>query len=296
MKRIRNLSMGILLVFGCAIGLTAQNVPPSRTSTAVLSTTVCPGAGCVVLQAAGWGTTSVQVTGTWVGTLSFEGSLDGVNYVALSAQPSSSSTSVTTTAANGVWTVTTAGYGQVRVRFSAFTSGTAAVSLIAVTAKAGPAGGGGGGGGGGVTNIATTSPITGGPITTTGTIACPTCADAGGVLTFTNKRITKRVVTAADATSITPNTDNADITYQLNAQAAGTLTINADAGTPTTGQSWTLKIKSTNAQTFAFNALYVGGTSALPIATTGGGKIDYFAFIYDTVNVKWDFTGVAAGF
>ncbi len=35
--------------------------------------------------------------------------------------------------------------------------------------------GGGGGGGGTVTNIATSSPIAGGPITTTGTISCPTC-------------------------------------------------------------------------------------------------------------------------
>src|SRR5262245_11151338 len=32
--------------------------------------------------------------------------------------------------------------------------------------------GGGGGGGGGVTGVATTAPITGGPITTTGTIGC----------------------------------------------------------------------------------------------------------------------------
>lgn len=39
-----------------------------------------------------------------------------------------------------------------------------------------------GGGGGGVTSIATTSPITGGPITTTGTIACATCLVSGGAL------------------------------------------------------------------------------------------------------------------
>jgi len=39
-------------------------------------------------------------------------------------------------------------------------------------------------GGGAVTSIATTAPITGGPITTTGTIACPTCATTtnGGAL------------------------------------------------------------------------------------------------------------------
>jgi len=74
------------------------------------------------------------------------------------------------------------------------------------------------------------------------------------------------------------------------------LTINADSGTPTNGQSWLLKIKSTNVQTFSWNSGFVGGTVALPTATTGGGKIDYFSFIYDTVNSKWDYTGTAQGF
>jgi hypothetical protein len=114
--------------------------------------------------------------------------------------------------------------------------------------------------------------------------------------TLTNKRITKRVTTAADATSITPNTDNCDITYQANTQGAGTLTINADAGTPTNGQSWLLKMKSTNVQTFSWNALYAGGDTALPTATTGSSQIDYYSFIYDTVDSKWHFTGKATNF
>lgn len=113
--------------------------------------------------------------------------------------------------------------------------------------------------------------------------------------TLTNKRITKRVVTAADATSVTPNSDNADITYQSNTQATGTLTMNADGGTPTNGQSWAFKIKSTNAQTFSWNAIFKGGTTALPTVTVAG-KIDYFTFIYDTVTPAWHYTGTAAGF
>lgn len=114
--------------------------------------------------------------------------------------------------------------------------------------------------------------------------------------TLTNKRVTKRTTTAADATSITPNSDNCDILYQANTQVAGTLTINADAGTPTNGQSLLVKVKSTNVQTFAWNALFVGGTNPLPTVTTGGSKIDYFSFIYDTVNSKWHFTGSALNF
>lgn len=150
-----------------------------------------------------------------------------------------------------------------------------------------------------LTNKTLTSPIIG-TIVNTGTLTLPTATDTlvarTTTDTLTNKRITKRVVTAADATSVTPNSDNADITYQSNSQSVGTLTMNADTGTPTNGQPWLFKIKSTNVQTYAWNTLYVGGTTALPTASTGGGKIDYYAFIYDTVNSKWHFTGTATGF
>ncbi len=123
----------------------------------------------------------------------------------------------------------------------------------------------------------------------------PTGAAVTGSFSAT-RGITKRVVTASDATSITPNSDNADITYQANTQAAGTLTINADGGTPTNGQPWVLKVKCTNAQTFSWNGIFVGGTVALPTTTTGSSKIDYYSFLYDTVGPKWHFVGNALGF
>lgn len=60
---------------------------------------------------------------------------------------------------------------------------------------------------GGVTNIATTSPITGGPITTTGTIACATCATtvSGGAISF-DKSNTGLINPTADATFTYLNT------------------------------------------------------------------------------------------
>lgn len=150
-----------------------------------------------------------------------------------------------------------------------------------------------------LTNKTLTTPIIT-SISNSGTITIPTGTDTlvarATTDTLTNKRITNRVVVAADATSITPNSDNADITQQTNTQAGGTLTINADGGTPTNGQGWILKIKSTNVQTFAWNGVFVGGTTALPTATTGSGKIDYFPFIYDTLNSKWDYVQGNAGF
>lgn len=114
--------------------------------------------------------------------------------------------------------------------------------------------------------------------------------------TLTNKRVTPRVVTASDATSVTPNSDNADITYQINTQSTGTLTINADSGTPTNGQKWIFKIKATNVQTYAWNAVFVSGSDVtLPTVSTAA-KVDNIGFIYDSVGSKWECVAVARGY
>jgi hypothetical protein len=109
-----------------------------------LTSTTCPGVGCVILNVTNAGAVGVQITGTWVGTVSFLGSVDRVNYSAVNCTPPNSTTAATTTTANGTWTCGIAGLGQVEIAFTAYTSGTAVV-----TVQASEAGGGGGGGGGG---------------------------------------------------------------------------------------------------------------------------------------------------
>lgn len=111
--------------------------------------------------------------------------------------------------------------------------------------------------------------------------------------TLTNKRITKRVGTAADATSITPDSDSYDEVIQANTQGSGTLTINAPTGTPTDGQALVLRIKSTNSQTYSFNAAFKGGTTALPSTHAGSSKFDYLGFFYNNTASKWDLVGLA---
>ncbi len=136
--------------------------------------------------------------------------------------------------------------------------------------------------------------LTGGGVSPLATVATLTANQINFVGT-----VVPRVATPADATSITPNTDSADYTYQANTQSVGTLTINADGGSPVNGQRWILKIKSTNVQTFSFSSSakgYLGGTVALPTATTGGTKVDYFAFLFDGISGKWHYVGTAAGF
>lgn len=116
-----------------------------------------------------------------------------------------------------------------------------------------------------------------------------------GTQTLTNKRVIKRVVTVADATSISPNSDNADWTYQANTQAAGTLTINNDSGTPTANQAWGLQVFTTNAQTASWGTQYVGSTGqALPTTIPAGDS--YWPMIWSARVSKWRLTGQAGTF
>lgn len=65
-----------------------------------------------------------QLTGTFSGTVTFEGSVDGTNYVAIAAEPIGGGSSVTTATAAGIWRVRAGGLHSVRARVSTYTSGT----------------------------------------------------------------------------------------------------------------------------------------------------------------------------
>lgn len=110
---------------------------------------------------------------------------------------------------------------------------------------------------------------------------------ATGLITTTGG-VKQRVISMADATSITPTGDTADINITTNTQTAGTFTVNAPSGTPVDGQILRIRIKSTNVQTYSWNAIYRGGTLALPTASTGSSKTDYMMFIYNSADSKWD--------
>jgi hypothetical protein len=84
------------------------------------------------VQLRGQATATVQVTGIGSMTLTFEGSTDGSNFDPVFAAPIGGGTPVTTTTANGHWVnLNVTGLFVFRVRVSAYTSGTATVSVIA---------------------------------------------------------------------------------------------------------------------------------------------------------------------
>lgn len=105
---------------------------------------------------------------------------------------------------------------------------------------------------------------------------------------------TVRVSAQTDATSITPVVTSGVLFTQVNTQAGGTLTINAPTGTPTNGQPLVLRIKTTNAQTYSWNATYRDGTPSLP-TTLAAATTDYVAFMYNSTDSKWDLVGVSSG-
>lgn len=90
--------------------------------------------GAVVANTSGKATTSINITGTWSGTLVFEAHNGDANWAAVNAYTTSYSSVANTTTNQFLFVLSTA-YSQVRVRASSWTSGTATVQLLAANAQ-----------------------------------------------------------------------------------------------------------------------------------------------------------------
>lgn len=80
----------------------------------------------------GMASLGIQISGTWSATLQFEGTVDGTNWVALEVRKPTDGSRSSSTTANGLWVAQVAGFKAVRVRASAYTSGTASVTFRAI--------------------------------------------------------------------------------------------------------------------------------------------------------------------
>jgi len=85
----------------------------------------------------GYATTVIQITGTFVGTVTFESSLDGANWVAVQAVNLNDGTVGTTATAPGLYRIPTAALADIRARVSAWTSGTITAQARGVKQGAG---------------------------------------------------------------------------------------------------------------------------------------------------------------
>lgn len=111
-----------------------------------------------------------------------------------------------------------------------------------------------------------------------------------GTATLTNKRIDPRVVSAASASSLTPDVSAADM-YAYTALATN-LTINAPTGTPVNGNKLMLRILDNGTfRTLTWNATYTPIGVVLPTTTTAN-KTVYVGCIYNAANTRWDVIAV----
>lgn len=132
---------------------------------------------------------------------------------------------------------------------------------------------------------------------TAGTVDLMSAGTKVGSFGPTGVQATSRVVAISDGTSITINSDTTDIATQANTQAVGTLTINAPTGTPANGQRLVLRLRSTNIQTFSWNAAFAGSSDqSLPTASSGSSKYDYMGFMYNSTAATWQLLAKNFGF
>jgi hypothetical protein len=109
----------------------------------------------------------------------------------------------------------------------------------------------------------------------------------------------KRVISYANSSTFTVNSDSTDVATMIYTGATGTFTI-ANTTTISTvkdGQQLVYRIQATNSQTLSFQAQFAGSTDlALPTALTGSSKYDYLGFMYNSTAGKWQLLAKNFGF
>ena len=121
-----------LIITTCPMGVLADT--PSalsvRTYDASVATTNLAGVNqAVTIAPNGYGTAVFSITGTFVGTLIPEVSVDGTNYYPISVAPTAGGNAVQSITSIGSWHTSVSAFADFRVRESAYTSGTAVVTV-----------------------------------------------------------------------------------------------------------------------------------------------------------------------
>ena len=95
----------------------------------------------VELTVAGAAGAAIQVSGTWAGTLTFQSTINGTDWVSHNGTVygGASITNVSTTTANGAWAFRVSGALKIRAIMSLYTSGTATIDIRAATSVGGTA-------------------------------------------------------------------------------------------------------------------------------------------------------------
>lgn len=137
------------IISACTISAWAQSITvPFRTIAGSIS---AANAAVTMYNLTGQSSCVSSLSGTWIGTIGFQGSNDGTHWAAITSYPDPGSGSNTAQSAtsDGVFTTPVPSYTQFRTIFTGYTGGTANVTISCGAGGGGVGGGGGGGGGGG---------------------------------------------------------------------------------------------------------------------------------------------------
>lgn len=145
-----------------------------------------------------------------------------------------------------------------------------------------------------VTSITAGTGLSGGTITTSGTISINTAVtvDVSTAQTLTNKRITPRSLAAANISgTITPDSDLYD---QVNYLLTGTSAFANPSGTPTNGQKLSIRLYAVATQTISSwsGGGYRAIGTTLPTSVPAG-KTIYVGCIWNSTDAIWDVVAVA---
>jgi hypothetical protein len=177
-----------------------QSVAPASVSGTLQSAAAATGVG-TALSLLGNSSAQFTVTGTFVGTITWQGSEDGTNYSSLYAVQLGTNSIATTATTTGVFEASVSGLQLVRANITAYTSGAITVTAHAVPGSFSPR----------VTNVNTISPYPSGATAITassGNVAAATAAAtlaavAGKTTYITGFAITGTGATGALAVSVT---------------------------------------------------------------------------------------------
>ena len=145
-----------------------------------------------------------------------------------------------------------------------------------------------------VTSITAGTGLSGGTITTTGTISINTAVtvDVSTAQTLTNKRVNPRSLAAASASgTITPNSDLYD---QVNYLLTGTAAFSNPTGTPVNGQKLSIRLYAASTQTISSwsgGGYREIGTTLPP--SVAAGKTVYVGCVWNSTDSIWDVVAVA---
>ena len=104
---------------------------PFTVSPKVLQSAVVATGNGNTFSVAGFSKVGIQVVGISTATVTFECTIDGVNWVSLSGNNVATAAAITSLSADGIFTALVSGLYLIRARVSAWTAGTITVTAFA---------------------------------------------------------------------------------------------------------------------------------------------------------------------